>query len=205
MSYPSPPWQLNGCFLQSLQPLAVEDVRSLIPAPLEIVSIFPGKTLGGIYLSFYDDTSILSYSELVVVPAIVRYRNRFGVWISHIYVDNSDSVAGGREIWGLPKELAAFSWEKHGVTVRAGDRLLCRLHHQSPSFGLRFPLTLSSFGQIDNRFVGFESQFSARFSLISGHLEVPLASPFSHLGLARPWLLLQGDTLTLKVNAPSEL
>jgi acetoacetate decarboxylase len=32
-------------------------------------------------------------------------------------VDNPDSVAGGREIWGLPKELAEFSW-------LGGDRVL---------------------------------------------------------------------------------
>jgi hypothetical protein len=49
---------------------------------------------------------------------------------------------GGREIWGLPKELAQFTWTEHSVTVSQADKFLCTLNYRRQSFGL--PLKLSA-------------------------------------------------------------
>jgi acetoacetate decarboxylase len=46
---------------------------------------------------------VLEYNELIIIAAVLGYKGKFGAWISHIYVDNPDSVAGGREIWGYLK------------------------------------------------------------------------------------------------------
>jgi acetoacetate decarboxylase len=107
MAYPSAPWTLRGFAFQTVQPLDIDRVRPSVPSDLEIVSIFPGKTLGGIYVSSYGSTSTLQYSELIVVSALVRQGARLGAWISHIYVDNPDSVAGGRDIWSLASRTAS--------------------------------------------------------------------------------------------------
>ena len=104
MNYPAAPWKLKGYALQTLNLIEVEKARNFVPPELEIVSVLPGKTLGGIYLSAYQSGSILEYNELIVVPGLVRYQNKTATWISHIYVDDEKSVAGGREIWGLPKD-----------------------------------------------------------------------------------------------------
>ncbi|MEM5838755.1 acetoacetate decarboxylase family protein, partial [Pediococcus acidilactici] len=127
-----------------MQLIDIDRVRPLIPSELEIISVWPGKTLGGIYLSYYGSGSVLEYSELIVIAAFVGYKGKFGGWVSHIYVDNPDSVAGGREVWGLPKELAEFTWEggvsaaqpealaprkEARVTVSQGNRLLCSLNY----------------------------------------------------------------------------
>jgi acetoacetate decarboxylase len=120
MTYPQAPWMLYGYAIQTVHLIDIEKARPLIPKELEIVSIWPGKTLGGVYISSYKSGSVLEYSELIVIPAVVSNSGKIGGWVSHIYVDNSDSVAGGREIWGLPKELAEFSWvkgEQSNVTV----------------------------------------------------------------------------------------
>src|SRR5919199_4290949 len=123
MPYPAPPWTLQGYALQTLQLIDVERVRPLIPPEFDIVSVLPGKTIGGVYLSYYGSGSVLEYSELIVAAGMVRYSGKIGGWISHIYVDNPDSVAGGRNIWGLPKELAEFTWERgEHITVRQGNR-----------------------------------------------------------------------------------
>ncbi|HEY9821570.1 MAG TPA: acetoacetate decarboxylase family protein, partial [Candidatus Sericytochromatia bacterium] len=105
MTYPPAPWTLQGYAIQSLQLIDIERVRPLIPTEFEIISVLPGKTVGGVYLSYYGSGSVLEYSELIVAAGMVRYSGKIGGWVSHIYVDNADSVAGGREIWGLPKEL----------------------------------------------------------------------------------------------------
>jgi hypothetical protein len=94
MAYPQAPWTLQGYSLQTLNLIDITAARSLVPSELEIISVWPGKTLGGVYVASYGSGSTLEYNELIVVSAITRYANRFGTWISHIYVDNPDSVAG---------------------------------------------------------------------------------------------------------------
>ncbi|HAA28493.1 MAG TPA: acetoacetate decarboxylase, partial [Cyanobacteria bacterium UBA8553] len=140
MPYPSAPWTLQGYALQTLQLIDVERVRPLIPSEFEIVCVLPGKTVAGVYLSCYGSGSVLKYSELIVNTAIVRYFGKIGGWVSHLYVDSAASVAGGREIWGLPKALAEFTWKKNSPTVsgydnsvivRQGEQVLCRLNYQS--------------------------------------------------------------------------
>ena len=158
MNYPQPPWNLKGFAIQTLNLLDVERSRYFIPAELEIVSVLPGKTLGGIYLSAYGEGSLLQYNELIVVAGLTRYQNKVGSWISHIYVDNETSVAGGREIWQLPKEMADFSWEfdsdkKGKVTVRQNESLLCQLEYQKewyqPSTWWQQELAADAFSGLD--------------------------------------------------------
>ena len=150
MPYPPAPWTLQGYALQTLQLIDIERVRPLIPPEFDIVSVLPGKTLGGVYLSSYGSGSVLEYSELIVNAAIVHYSGKSGGWVSHLYVDSADSVAGGREIWGLPKELAEFTWEKgsrtvsgyeNSVIVRHGEQTLCRLSYNQQNFGLPLPFS----------------------------------------------------------------
>jgi hypothetical protein len=51
----------------------------------------------------YHPGGLLPYHELLVsTPA------RWGVTIPLIWVDSAASRAGGRELWGIPKEMAAF-------------------------------------------------------------------------------------------------
>jgi acetoacetate decarboxylase len=180
-----------GHALQTLQLVDTKRARPFVPSELRIVSVLPGKTLGGVYLASYGPGSVLEYNELIVVDALTRHAGRSGFWISHIYVDNADSVAGGREIWGLPKDLAQFTWERgeqRQVLVRHEDRLLCILRYghegslwrqrlMMPSFSIREPDLLFSKGAIN-----------ARLGVARGRLEVPAESPFAALGLGRAWM-----------------
>ena len=78
MSYPQAPWTLQGCAYQTLQLLDCDRVRPLIPAELNLVSVFPGKTIGGVYLSNYSTGSVLEYSKLIVIAAFVSYGGKIG-------------------------------------------------------------------------------------------------------------------------------
>ncbi|MDF5717087.1 MAG: acetoacetate decarboxylase family protein [Rhizonema sp. NSF051] len=206
MAYPQAPWKLQGYAILCSHLIDTSRVRSLIPSELKIISVLPGKTVGGICLSYYGTGSVMEYSELIVVPAFVGYQGKIGSWISHIYVDNPDSVAGGREIWGLPKELAQFTWEKgERVTVRQENRILCSLKYNRQTLAWRQWLSGSSFSTMNSDLLSFSFELDSRLGFVGSKLEVPPESPFSGIGLAQPFLTVRCEQMTLKVNAPRVL
>ncbi|MEG5015781.1 MULTISPECIES: acetoacetate decarboxylase family protein [unclassified Microcoleus] len=212
MVYPPAPWHLQGYAVETLQLVDVARVRPLVPSELEIVSLLPGKTLGGIYISSYGLGSVMEYNELIVVSAIANYAGKWGAWISHIYVDNPNSVAGGREIWGLPKELAQFSWEGspsvkaaplgYRVTVRQENRQLCSLNYSQQSLVLPLPFSGNVFSADSSNLLLFKGGLQSHIGLIKGELEVAEESPFASLNLGQPLLTVACEDMRLKVAAP---
>lgn len=204
MPYPQAPWTLQGYAIQTLHLVNVDQVRPLIPLELEIISVWPGKTLASVYLSYYGSGSVLEYSELIVVPALVNYQSKIGGWVSHIYVNNPNSVAGGREIWGLPKELAKFTWEQGKfVTVHQENRKLCSLNYNQQSLAWRQWLTASAFSTKGGDLLIFPAEFESVLGLISSKLEIPGESPFSGIGLGQPWLTVRCEQMSLRIDAPN--
>ncbi|HEY9846951.1 MAG TPA: acetoacetate decarboxylase family protein [Candidatus Caenarcaniphilales bacterium] len=205
MTYPQPPWTLRGYALQTLQLIDIARVRPLIPSELEIIAVWPGKTIGGVFVASYGAGSALEYNELIVVSAITRHASQPGGWISHIYVDNPDSVAGGREIWGLPKELAQFTWgqgDQRCVRVHQGDQLLCSLSYGWQLPGWRPPLAIPSFSTLGSNLLFFEAQSKTQLHLVNAELQVPRESPFSKLGFNQTLVSFYCDQLHLVVGAP---
>lgn len=205
MSYPSAPWTLKGFAVQTLQFVDTAQARAFVPPDLDIVPVLPGKTLGVVYLASYAPESVLSYNELIVVPALTRYRKNVGFWISHIYVDHPDSMAGGREIWGLPKELAQFTWqmgEESHVSVRQGEQVLCNLHYAHHRRLWRQPLFLPALSMRGKDLLRFKGTFTARLGFGKGSLDIPFESPFAALGLAGAVRICHYDDMTFVAHAP---
>jgi acetoacetate decarboxylase len=207
MSYPPAPWHLYGNALLSIHAIDLAIAKEFVPADLEIVSVLPGKTLGSLYLSVYEANSTLQYHELIVAPALVRYQGKIGSWISHIYVDHPDSVAGGRNIWGLPKELADFSWSEDRVAVSQGDRSLCQVRYDR--FGLpltpwgKIELSGNVFGGLATDILAFTGDFETSLKWISFDLSIPDESPFATINFGHPWFSIQCNRLHLTANAPT--
>jgi hypothetical protein len=205
MPYPSPPWHLHGDAIQTLHWLDIDRVRPTIPASLGIVSLLPGKTLGSVYAARYGQGSSLEYNELIVVSGLVHQAGRWGAWISHIYVDHPDSVQGGREIWGLPKELAQFTWTKQeqlSVQVSQADRPLCLLQVDPRSLSIPLPVAAPIMSQIQAEFCTFTGQGTLNWHWAGSHLDVPQDSPFNALGLGQGWLAGYSNPLSLTINPP---
>jgi acetoacetate decarboxylase len=206
-SYPPAPWHLYGTAFQTFQLIDLERSRALVPAEFEIVSVLPGKTLGGLYLSVYEGNSTLIYHELIVVAGLVRYRNQIGSWISHIYVDHPASVAGGRNIWGLPKELAEFEWDEERVKVTQEDSLLCNVQHGQSGLPLspmgKSKISGKVFSGLDKDILMFQGKFEAWLKWIRSTVEIPVESPFARLNLGHPWITLQFRDLHLNAEAPT--
>jgi acetoacetate decarboxylase len=207
MSYPPAPWQLYGTSVQSLHLIDLAIAQALVPADFEIVSVLPGKTLGSIYLSDYTANSTLQYHELIVAPALVRFAGQVGAWISHIYVDNLDSVAGGRNIWGLPKEMAEFAWSDRSVSVGQGSQSLCQIEIDRGSL----PLSLFGKSKISGRVLSsldrdiaiFQGDFTGKLTWINGRLNIPASSPFAAISSNPPLVILQMQDLDFTANAPT--
>ena len=116
--YPSAPWRLRGDALVVTRMVREAVARRFVPKDLRIACIAPGMTLGIVAFVRYGEGSTLQYHELMVAPALVRVGWRMGAWISHIYVDSEMSLRGGREIWGVPKQLASFEWSPTRIGIR---------------------------------------------------------------------------------------
>ena len=204
MSYPQAPWTLRGFAFQTLHLIDLAKASPFIPPELTIVTVSPSKTLGGVYLSNYGAGSSLEYSELIVVAGLVKRGQTIGAWVSHIYVDNPDSVAGGREIWGMPKELATFDWQTGAqrVVVRQDNQVLCALSSSGRVSLWRQSIAFPAYSLLNSNFARFNATALANFGLITAKLEVPGTSPFARVIDTPPTIAASADALELKVDAP---
>lgn len=204
MSYPPPPWINKGRAVQILRLVDVKRACSFVPAPLRVVPVLPGKTIGIVFFADYQPGSAITYHELIIAPALVRLGRHFGWWISHIYVDDADSMAGGREVWGLPKELARFNWNLPAGQVEAyqDNRLLCALLSQAPARGVRLPLFLPSISQHGSRLLAFCGSLSSEVGLSPATVEIPTTSPFATLNLSGPGRAFHFKNMTFTAGAP---
>jgi acetoacetate decarboxylase len=97
VAYPAAPWPLAGSMWLTLFHLrrAADETR-------------PAGLYGAAFVS-YDDPSPLTYSELLVARvATVPGTRRRRASVTDIWVDSPASMAGGRELWAIPKGLADF-------------------------------------------------------------------------------------------------
>ncbi|MGG6267356.1 acetoacetate decarboxylase family protein [Leptolyngbya sp. AN03gr2] len=203
MNHPPAPWTLKGYGYLSLHLIDFSDAAKAIPKDLEIVQVLPGKTIGGLFLGKYEAGSTLTYGELIAVPGLVRYGGRIGGWVSHIYVDDESSIAGGREIWGLPKENAQFLWQSEGgAIVKQGDRTLCSFTQSWQLSLLRLSGQFDTYTKLADELMRFESSASANPSVIGSRLDVPRSSPFATLFDSQPWMALKGESLEITIAAP---
>jgi hypothetical protein len=119
---PPPPWRLRGrvTIVPALARLA--DAQAWVGSAGRVVPVAPGRTLGGALLASYETGSTLPYRELLVASALVRRGPMLGLWADHVWVDSANSLAGGRQIWGIPKRRARFSeLERGAVEVQTDD------------------------------------------------------------------------------------
>jgi hypothetical protein len=80
-------------------------------------SVWFGRTTVVTAWVIYEPGSVLDYHELMAVVRVRLKRRTFNT-VTHIWVDNYASLVGGRELWGIPKELATFR-SSHGTGYEA--------------------------------------------------------------------------------------
>lgn len=121
-AYPPPPWTLAGTWVWSVHPVKRDAVIANLPSQLTPLWLPTGRTLAFSLISQYGSGSTLHYSE-AACGLILKLGLRPTVWIQGLVVDSPPSVAGGRRIWHLPKELARINW-----TTATRDRVSADQH-----------------------------------------------------------------------------
>lgn len=109
-SYPAAPWQMHGQLWLSLFRVRRGDHPDRAPG------------VYGVALVRYDEPSPLTYRELLVAHLVSRDGPpKKAVSITDIWVDSPASVAGGRALWAIPKDLCDFTFRsgRRGLTSRA--------------------------------------------------------------------------------------
>jgi hypothetical protein len=117
------PWHLRGSgyifLLKCDRQTNLEDAN--IPTALR------DGFLGGLSLVMlvdYTSSPVGPYNELLYIPGRFKFANgRCDRSITRIYVDSEPSLVGGRENWGIPKDLAHFTFHegRTDITVKVGE------------------------------------------------------------------------------------
>src|SRR3954468_6618453 len=99
VSYPPAPWDMGGSLWVTLSRVRepVDDLR-------------PAGVYGAAFVS-YEEGSPLTYHELLVARPLETAEHGRRVTITDIWVDSPESVAGGRELWAIPKGLCDFTFD----------------------------------------------------------------------------------------------
>ena len=102
-AYPQGPYRFyNREFLVVTYRTDPDALRALVPEPLEI----PDPIVKYEFIRMPDSTGFGDYTESgQVIP--VTFQGVKGGYVHSMYLDDEAPIAGGREIWGFPKKLAA--------------------------------------------------------------------------------------------------
>jgi len=115
MTYPAP-WKLNGegiILTYSFNKNWMLD-NGFIPPHLH--HKFKGG-LSFIMLADYHESDCGPYQELVFIPGLFHLDGKYQLMITKIYVNSEESLAAGRDNWGLPKEMAEINWKTNGTNI----------------------------------------------------------------------------------------
>jgi acetoacetate decarboxylase len=184
-SYPPAPWRLVGePAVVSVSTIDMAAARRDVAGDVTLYGL-RGRTLGGLLAARYGPGSTLAYSEL----AVVLGRARGGWCVGRLYVDDASSLRGGRELFGVPKELATFAWQPDGVEVRRDGQVIVRLAWSSPRLWVPLPTLATVVGAARSfRIAGLLRAMPVRV-----RVDVPDGSPLAPLRLSRPMIALAGD------------
>ncbi|MDQ2749249.1 MAG: acetoacetate decarboxylase family protein [Pseudonocardiales bacterium] len=105
-AYPPEPWRLRGDLHTSVFLVPMADMPLVLPSGWRPLRLGRFGVVGTAWVT-YRPGGVLSYDELMST-LLVRRGWRVQPTITHIWVDSPASRDGGRELWGLPKELASF-------------------------------------------------------------------------------------------------
>lgn len=106
VTYPPQPWQLTG--RNAVGVWLVPAAQAPLPhAPSTRQLRLFGRVIVAAAFFRYDEPSPLTYGEIMATQIVLDgWRPRIS--ITHIWVDSPASMAGGREMWAIPKDLAIF-------------------------------------------------------------------------------------------------
>lgn len=105
VAYPPEPWHLAGSGQITVWRVPAGQLPGL-PAGVRPLTV-RGRALVATAFVSYSDAGQMAYDELLAA-VVVRHGRGVALSITDIWVDSPASRAGGRALWGIPKEMATF-------------------------------------------------------------------------------------------------
>lgn len=112
-AYPAGPYRfINREFFVITYESDMDVIRSIVPSALEVVDPIVKYE----FIRMPDSTGFGDYTESgQVIP--VRYKGEEGTFTLAMFLDDEAPIAGGREIWGYPKQLASPTLKIESATL----------------------------------------------------------------------------------------
>jgi len=140
-NYPAP-WTLSG----KGYILLYKFTKNFVEEKTDLPEFLKGHFIGGfgaLMLVDYSTSNAGPYSELLLIPGKFKYEGKKLNTSSKIYVSTIASVENGRKNWGIPKELAKFSFQNtdshtEKVSIFSGENTIAELTLKSGN--LPFPV-----------------------------------------------------------------
>jgi hypothetical protein len=211
--YPPAPWDMQGQLYGSIWAVPQSFVALNLPLSLKK---FNNLGYAGVFAGFvdYQPGSTLTYHELIAGLVVkVRNRFRFGLHVSHIWVDNETSLQGGREIWGVPKQLADFNYtysennRSFNGIASSGGKVLATGNFRTvlglPG-NLKAPCPFPNLQQVGGQIAATSGMFTSNFRFCKGGMVIPAESKLAELGIAgrNPLVSFAGLNFTMHLKAP---
>jgi hypothetical protein len=183
----------------------IEHVKPFIPDELKIKAVLPGKTLGVVFMTSMGPESTLPYHEFIIAPAYVSANRKSGFYVTHIFVDNEKSQDGGRNIFGLDKQMADFNWiwehNKPGlISISQSGSNIISIRYKA-QFG-KLPLKLRGrvFSILGDKLIRCNNIFKAKFGLTKVEYSIPqdslLQLDLVNMGFTKPIFTIMGEEMT---------
>jgi Acetoacetate decarboxylase (ADC) len=195
MTYPPEPWLLRGRMRVAVWLVPVRYLPAMPTAlarTVRVVRLGRRAVVGAAWVE-YRPGGVLRYNELLAA-VLTRAGLRPRVTITDIWVDSAVSRDGGRELWGIPKDIARFAF--------TGDHALAAndahtLGEATIKRGLRLPgrwlIGFRVVQSLDGRPKTSRVRATARLSVGRSRWAIPPAGPMSHLARRQPLLTVTAD------------
>ncbi|MFI7543647.1 acetoacetate decarboxylase family protein [Actinoplanes sp. NPDC049599] len=212
--YPPQPWDLRGQLYLSVFAVPRSALPAL-PGPLAAAVRpvpFGRRALVGAAWVRYEPGGVLHYRELLAA-VLVHERLRPRVSITDIWVDSVESRDGGRELWGIPKDLADLSLR----TAPGGDLVAAASigpepgarqapigsasFRAGPRLPGRWPTPMSVAQALGGAVVRTPVRGRAGLRLGSGTWRVEAGGPLGYLAGRRPLLTVALTDFRLRFGA----
>ena len=121
VAYPPEPWSLGGDFAVGVFLVPTREIPAKVLAEIPAgwhPLVIAGRAVVGVAAARYVPGGVLTYDELLVALPVMR-RGRIAVTIPQIWVTSPASRAGGRALWGIPKELMSARRRSSGRRLQA--------------------------------------------------------------------------------------
>lgn len=194
MEYPPEPWDLEG---HGYIAVWLVPSSALPPLPEGVRPwTFFGRVIVATAFVDYLPGGLLPYHELLAAVLV-----RGGLTITRIWVDSPASKAGGRELWGIPKELAEFEMAHEpvfGGSATAADVTLAeaRVRPVTPGLKLPFPLKAKVLQELAGRLARTPIRVLGTVSLARSRWHT--GGELGWLSARRPLLSLQAKDFRMR-------